>query len=552
MTRQDAQSVVTEYIKPIYGFALRRCKSIQDAEDLSQEIACKAFKALLVKDDIVDMNKFIWTVAHNALSNYYRDTAKSVVGIPIDEVADLIPAPSSDTDCDDIDSINRLIAEIAYLSKLQRRIVIAYYFENRRQSDIANELGIPLGTVKWHLFEAKKELKRGINKMRKASELKFNPIRFNSYGINGSVGTSSPDDYFRSILSQNICYCVRNSAKTVNEIADDLGVSPVYVEAEVESLEKYGLLLSQKDKYIVNFIISEPTAELLIMQNDMYRRAAELFANELYDELVSSGILDDPGIICNQTDGPVLMTESPRADHNFILWSLIPFIAAMSGEKLMDNRISFEEVATIRPDGGHNIVHAAVVPKDITLPDDYVYMNNWCGPMWNGNGRLVHWQVDSEWSYRGDSPAFERRHSQDALRILSLYERELEERLSKDEYAWLAEHGCVKTNGDYDGDFKSSWQIVILEGEVKSKLLSIGESIKLKYKRNFDELKAPYVKAVMESVPKHLRKVKEFELQFVFHSDGWFLLHCITALLKNGKLHESTQGQRKSLMTVIS
>lgn len=552
MTRQDAQSVVTEYIKPIYGFALRRCKSIQDAEDLSQEIACKAFKALLVKDDIVDMNKFIWTVAHNALSNYYRDTAKSVVGIPIDEVADLIPAPSSDTDCDDIDSINRLIAEIAYLSKLQRRIVIAYYFENRRQSDIANELGIPLGTVKWHLFEAKKELKRGINKMRKASELKFNPIRFNSYGINGSVGTSSPDDYFRSILSQNICYCVRNSAKTVNEIADDLGVSPVYVEAEVESLEKYGLLLSQKDKYIVNFIISEPTAELLIMQNDMYRRAAELFANELYDELVSSGILDDPGIICNQTDSPISINKSKRADHNFILWSLIPFIAAVSGEKLMDDNISFEEVATIRPDGGHNIVHAAVVPKDITLPDDYVYMNNWCGPMWNGNGRLVHWQVDSEWSYRGDSPAFERRHSQDALRILSLYERELEERLSKDEYAWLAEHGCVKTNGDYDGDFKSSWQIVILEGEVKSKLLSIGESIKLKYKRNFDELKAPYVKAVMESVPKHLRKVKEFELQFVFHSDGWFLLHCITALLKNGKLHESTQGQRKSLMTVIS
>lgn len=552
MTRQDAQSVVTEYIKPIYGFALRRCKSIQDAEDLSQEIACKAFKALLVKDDIVDMNKFIWTVAHNALSNYYRDTAKSVVGIPIDEVADLIPAPSSDTDCDDIDSINRLIAEIAYLSKLQRRIVIAYYFENRRQSDIANELGIPLGTVKWHLFEAKKELKRGINKMRKASELKFNPIRFNSYGINGSVGTSSPDDYFRSILSQNICYCVRNSAKTVNEIADDLGVSPVYVEAEVESLEKYGLLLSQKDKYIVNFIISEPTAELLIMQNDMYRRAAELFANELYDELVSSGILDDPGIICNQTDSPISINKSKRADHNFILWSLIPFIAAVSGEKLMDDNISFEEVATIRPDGGHNIVHAAVVPKDITLPDDYVYMNNWCGPMWNGNGRLVHWQVDSEWSDRGDSPAFERRHSQDALRILSLYERELEERLSKDEYAWLAEHGCVKTNGDYDGDFKSSWQIVILEGEVKSKLLSIGESIKLKYKRNFDELKAPYVKAVMESVPKHLRKVKEFELQFVFHSDGWFLLHCITALLKNGKLHESTQGQRKSLMTVIS
>ena len=72
--------------------------------------------------------------------------------------------------------------EIAYLSKLQRRIVIAYYFENHKQADIASELGIPLGTVKWHLFEAKKELKRGMDKMRKASELKFNPVKFHYYG----------------------------------------------------------------------------------------------------------------------------------------------------------------------------------------------------------------------------------------------------------------------------------------------------------------------------------------------------------------------------------
>ena len=36
-----------------------------------------------------------------------------------------------------------------------------------------------------------------------------------------------------------------------------------------------------------------------------------------------------------------------------------------------------------------------------------------------------------------------------------------------------------------------------------------------------------------------------------FHADGWFLLHCLTALLKNGKLKEPTEGQRKSLMTLI-
>ena len=264
MNRQDVEKIITEYLKPIFGFALKRCKSIHDAEDLSQEIVLRAFRALLIKDDVTDVGKFIWTIAHNTLSNYYRDTAKSMMGVSIDDVAELIAEPNSEIDTDDNkESIYCLQSEIAYLSKLQRRIVIEYYFENRKQADIARELEIPLGTVKWHLFEAKKELKRGMDTMRKASELKFNPIKFNSCGINGSVGTKSPDEIFRSTLSQNICYCVRNVAKTVNEIADDLGVSPVYVETEVEFLEEYGFLQAQRDKYIVNFIISEPRKSCL-------------------------------------------------------------------------------------------------------------------------------------------------------------------------------------------------------------------------------------------------------------------------------------------------
>ena len=68
----------------------------------------------------------------------------------------------------------------------------------------------------------------------------------------------------------------------------------------------------------------------------------------------------------------------------------------------MDESISFEEVATIRPDGAHNIYHASVVPDDMVLPDDYVHMRNWCGPMWNSNGEHILWQIDSEWSDRGD------------------------------------------------------------------------------------------------------------------------------------------------------
>lgn len=553
MNRQEVEKTIAEYLKPIFGFALKRCKNVHDAEDLSQEIVTRAFRALLAKDDVADMGKFIWTVAHNVLSNYYRDAAKSVANVSVDEIAELIADPYADTDADDnLDAIHRLRTEIAYLSKQQRRIVIAYYFEKRKQADIAKELGISPGTVKWHLFEAKKELKRGMDKMRETSELKFNPIRFESYGLSGSIGTKSLDEFFRSTLSQNVCYCVRNQAKTINEIAEELGVSPVYVESEVEFLEEYGFLLCEKKKYIVNFIIDEPTPELLAIQNEMYTRAAGLFANELYDELISTGILDDPDILCGQTDEPVSLKNSPRAEHNFILWSLIPYIAARSGRGLAKQRISFEEVATFRPDGGHNICHASIAADETRLSEEWAHMKNWVGPMWNGRDDGQHmWQIDSEYS---DRPGIKERNiPEEQRRTIALFNEEKEHLLSKHDYAWLAELGYIKTNGDYDGQFKSAWQIVILNGKViRDKLLAIGTRIKEAHWAEFEALKAPFVQAMLNGIPPHLRKVREHELQYVFHSDGWFLLHCVMVLLKNGKLQEPTQGQRKALTTLIA
>ncbi len=552
MKRQEAENIISGNLKKIFGFALKRCRTLQDAEDLSQEIAARSFAALLKRDDISDPDSFIRAVEHNALSNYYRDSANFMVGVPLDEVAEFIEDPDAEINIeDDTGTLKKLCREIAYLSKTQRQIVIAYYFENRKQADIAKDLGIPLGTVKWHLFEAKKELKRGIEKMRNTSELGFNPIRFSAYGINGSTGTRNTEDIFRSALTQNICYCVRNTARSINEIADALGVSPVYIESEAALLEENGYLREKNGKYETTFIISEPSTELLKIQNDMYRHAAGIFANEHFDELTKSGILDDPDIVCCQTDKPISLKTSPSADKNFLLWTLIPYIAACSGEDERQSAgISFDEVATIRPDGGKNIFKAEVISPDTVYPDNFVYMKNWCGPMWNSSGRNILWQINSEWT--DHSIVVGPRYAEDSMRVLSLYEREEDGPLSKDEYAWLAERGLIKTNGDYDGNFKSSWQVILLTTKkINERLVAVGDRIKAKHRDEFDLMKKRYSEAVLAGVPERLRKIAEYELQYVFNCNGWFLLHCIIALLENGKLKPPTEGQKKSLMTLI-
>ena len=534
MRKEEAERILEEYLKPVLGFALKRCKSSEDAEDLSQEIILKAYRALLARDDVEDAGKFIWTVAHNALCNYYRSTPKNVIGIPVEEMEELLASPEKEDENEE--AVKRLRQEIAYLSAQQRQIVVAYYFENKKQEQIARELGISTGTVKWHLFEAKKELKKGMEKMREASNLKFNPVKFTGYGINGGTGSKSPDDFFRSVLPQNICYAVRNEWKTVNEIADDLGVSPVFVEGEVQFLEEYGFLEKQKNRYRIHFLLEERTTELLKAEDAAYKEAAALYADALFTKLTESGILEDPDI-----------ESANKADKNFLMWALLPYAASYSRVK-PKNEISFREVATIRPDGSENIFHASV--GEPVVPEGYVQMNNWCGPMWNATEKHTLWQIGSDWADFLKHHEFWTYQS-DSVKIMTLYERAQTETLSKDEYAWLAEQGVIRVGGTAEKP-EITWQIVILKTPaVREKLLDLEEEVRNTCAAELDKLRKAYGAAALESIPQNMRRAKEFELQFIFYADGRFLHRCLWELLRNGKLKLPAEEQKPSLSTLL-
>lgn len=540
MNKEQVEQVITAYAKPIYGFALKRCASLQDAEDLAQEIVLKVFKALSVRDDIESMDKFIWTVAHNTLSNYYRDNAKGVFGNPVEELADTL---ASDTNVlQDIlakEDKKRLHKEIAYLSKQQRQIVIAYYYEGKKQEEIAKELEIPTGTVKWHLFEAKKDLKKGMEIMRNYDELKFNPITFSICGTNGSCGTKGENsNFFRSALSQNIAYVTWKEAKTINEIADILGVSPVYVESEAEYLEEYGFLTKKQDKYLCNILLSEDDEETVCLHDEMYQKAAKLFANELYDALIKENVFDWQGEEMCQSE----------EDKNYILWALIPYIAAQSGEHLMEHNISFEQASTIRPDGGQNICYATVSNAEVKEPMYAQSMRNWCGPCWNANEDFTLWQIDSQWSERRVDDHYEIH----AGRILSLLSSGQDKQLSPEEISYLKGMGILKRRYDGEVRFNACLQpVYIMNKEIQNRLLTIGSIIKEKYQKEFEAWKAPYVEAILKRTPKHLLNMQKFGLQYIYHADGWFILHCMKELVANGKLKPVAEEQKKALSTII-
>lgn len=534
MNRTDAERITEEYLRALYGFALKRCRTPEDAEDLTQEIAAKLFSALTMKNDIVNLPAFIWRLAHNQLANYYRDRSASYIGVPVEDYADTL-ASDDDVEGDILrrETQSRLHDEIARLSRLQRQIVVAYYYRNKRQREIADELGIPEGTVKWHLFEAKKELRKGMEEMRNNGELKFNPIKLCMISTNGSPGSKgSNQNFLRSALAQNIAYCVRDQWKTVNEIADEMGTSPVYVESEAEFLTEYGFLLKDKDKYIINFLINEPSEELLLLQHEIYKKAAEAFAPRLFDALKTSDAVKSDDIIC-------------RGDENYTMWSLFAYAAALSGEKTADHSISFEEAMTHRPDGGFNICSADVYDPDLKMPEVAYLMNDWCGPMWSSNGTYTLWQINSRWSSRltGDS------YPMEADRAIALMQRILRGgELTEDEYAFLTEKGYLARGGNKAENITA---VVIKTADAARRIVAVGDEIKDAMRGELEVLKAPYVDAVLADTPKHLRKMQAFGLQYMFESDGMFLVYCLHTLVESGRLTEPNEEERRGVMTLL-
>jgi len=536
MDRQTAEQSVRQCLDQFYGFALKRTATTQDAEDLAQDIALKCFAGLL-KQSPENANAFMWRIAHNILANYYRGKARAGIGISIADIAESLPSSEdvSETVVNQ-DAVKRLRTRIAYLSALQRRIVVLHYYEGKKLHEIAALLRIPPGTVKWHLFEARTELKKGMDFMNQIDNLNFNPISFSIMGFSGSVGTMGGlNNILRCTLTQNIAYCVYREAKTINEIADCLGVSPVYVESEMDFLEEHGFLVKTGKKYLTNFLIDEPNEAvetvILPLQEEMYGTAARLIANDLYDELFTSPLLESADLFY------------PDGDKNFLAWGLLLYILSQS-EIDIKQPVSFEEAATARPDGGKNIAYAGFSRDDGPVQKYFDSMLQWNGPMWNADESLLLWQINSEWSDRITGPNYQ----SEAMRAIKLLKRFTSgETLPQDDLVYLAQNGYIKGAA---GHFELA-VVHLKTRECAEQFLALGSRIKQKHIDALRPLMERFTNSVLNNTPPQVRKMQAFGLSFLFQSDGWFLLHCVNELLINGKLRLPTAAQRQSLSTVL-
>jgi len=287
MDKQKADRIITEYFHKIYGFAMKKAFSYDEAEDLCGDIVQEVYISLLKAGEIFNLEGYIWRISENTFSRYVSSKRRRQ-GISIDggEFMDIPFYEDYDSLLENYEKeLTRLRREIAFLTKQRRKIVYLYYYENRAIAKISQQLNMPEGTVKWHLNKARKELKEGFSMERTIGKLGISPVTAHSFGHSGDSGNGDTEFYLGDKLNLNIVYSVYFSPKTTEEIAEELGITPVFIEDKIRFLEANGFLVRISGKRFTTYVRFSPLTYSLEQEEQKQREQMKI-ARLLVEEYV--------------------------------------------------------------------------------------------------------------------------------------------------------------------------------------------------------------------------------------------------------------------------
>ena len=142
------------YGSTLYGFGLRRLGSPQLAEELVQRVMTRMWRLAGRYDpDRASVRTWVFTIARSTVIDLYRAQPSAEPHADLDAHGQ---AP------DELDALLRAEAMRAALDRLSdehREVLDLGYFRGLAQAEIAERLGVPLGTVKSRTFYALKALR---------------------------------------------------------------------------------------------------------------------------------------------------------------------------------------------------------------------------------------------------------------------------------------------------------------------------------------------------------------------------------------------------------
>lgn len=534
-----SEQLIAKYAKRIFGFAYAKTQNIHNAEDLSQNILLALCDERISEKSIANMDAYVWRVCQYTWSKYLRANKHQWDTSPEEETLYTI---ESNDDVEEIvinqELFDKLKQEIMYLSRLKREITILYYYDNKKSYEIASMLDIPASTVRWHLSQAKIDLKERIA-MTQANGDIYRPIKLCN-GRNGWPRNASDPCWLDSdVLIQNLCWICHGKALTIEEMAQTLGVAAVYLEDKLERLlymdyfRKVG-----KNRYQTNFFI--PDRDYQLYSRSLTLNSHKVLAG-IFEEIVEAALPEIKKVIEN------------NYNDNFLRFMLLALGMSQTLHE-MDGYViekkSLHHGAPYRRDGSKRWAVASV-PMTAVLeanPDISRELKDYCLYRTNGISYPQNDQLSAVNYDAGFTPSVYFLSSND-LSALKRIRTILENGITPNDYdkeiiAGLCERGCVSNKGGV-------LQILVPYLAVHQKT-KVDDILRSCYERYFDrerifKLYEDYIDAMNSKIPSFVDENERRHLLTSFFSFETIFF----VLIKSGYLLEPSDTEKRYLCTVV-
>ena len=174
---QEAFSQLMEkYRNPIHHHIYRMVRDKRQVEDLVQEIFIKAFSSLSSYSTNFAFSTWLYKIATNHTIDYLR--RKKLTTLSIDqplktkdgELEYELPDSTYRPDRHIVEDQRRLLIQEAIdsLPPKYYRVIVLRHQQEKSYEEIAQELDLPLGTVKAHIFRARELLYKRLRHKRES------------------------------------------------------------------------------------------------------------------------------------------------------------------------------------------------------------------------------------------------------------------------------------------------------------------------------------------------------------------------------------------------
>jgi RNA polymerase sigma-70 factor, ECF subfamily len=169
--REAFSLIVQKYMKPAYYVALGYVGNSDDALDISQDAFVNAFRHIKRFDSSRSFFPWFYSILKNLCMNHLNRVRRRRED-SIDEAEDegneiRIPVETVNPEQSAVrrDLASRIAEAMRRLRPKEREIVILQHLQDFSYQEIADLLGIPIGTVMSRLYSARRSLRRELERL---------------------------------------------------------------------------------------------------------------------------------------------------------------------------------------------------------------------------------------------------------------------------------------------------------------------------------------------------------------------------------------------------